>query len=1101
MKKTLCAVILVLLAILAAWLLVRHKTSTPSEAPGEREFVAAMQSAKNLLDRGEAAQALIHCRQAVQLRPAHPDARLNLAIAHLYLNQPVEAANEAREIIQLDRHNAAAHYLLGCSLLRQAKFEEAIQSFQTSLNLDPNVAAAYFHLGLARVGAGQLESAVDEFLETVKLQPDHPAAYFQLSQVYNRLGQPQEAAEALQKHQEVRSKTKASLFTLADAERCKHTQARLPARMEQPDLTGIAVTFKDDTEAVFGADYTQWKGPAAVVDFSQDGRNSLLVCASNAIRMLVNSNGLLHATGTSIPLPSNIQPLQTLAADLDNNRLLEVIFLGRTNSRVIRCETNGMLRDVTAMTGLTDVGGRSAALLDLDFTGKLDLLAAAHDGTSIHLMRNHDNLLFRDATATTGLPANVPGIHGVYIEDWDGDDVNDVFLSRTNGPPLLFSKLRGGTLTNVTSTVGWPSGAIIAAADFNNDLRTDLVVVNQSQLTLLWGGKNQQSVIPLGRATFEAVQLFDFDNDGWLDMALLGEDLRLLRNLGEAGFRDVTGKTGLARMPKQHIRALYVADFDQDGDSDWVVWTSTGLRFWRNNGGNKNHQIKVVLQGNRSNASGLGVRLEVAAGGLRLTRRAQQLPIEIGVGQHQTLDALTVNWFDLALSSVEIKVSKDPLVIPEIVFPKGSCPYVYAWDGERFRFVSDFLSSSPLGLPVAEGRYAEADPEELLEVGNEHNFRPQQGHYILQITEELSEVLYLDMAKLVAVDHPSGTLAVSTSKMMPGRPFPPAEICIIQPQATLRKATRHDGLDVTDALKSNDQQMVGPAAVRVPQLRGQAEPWSITLDFGPLDHNQPLALVLTGWIRFGGGMGNMAAARNPALPFPFPELEAQTSDGAWHKVPVVVGTPAGKTKTILVDLTGKLPPNSRQLRLSTAFEIYWDSILLGRHSEVRPVLQERLPLSAQLHYRGYSPFLELPSHLPLTPDYSRLLPAPFWHIIPAGWCTRYGEVCELLLSTDNALAIVNGGDELTLKFDASLSPPPAGWKRTFFLHSVGWDKDTDFHIASGTTVEPLPWHGLDEQQYGRQPRPSFANDGWMQKYNTRWTGPSAVKRLSANARK
>jgi len=53
-------------------------------------------------------------------------------------------------------------------------------------------------------------------------------------------------------------------------------------------------------------------------------------------------------------------------------------------------------------------------------------------------------------------------------------------------------------------------------------------------------------------------------------------------------------------------------------------------------------------------------------------------------------------------------------------------------------------------------------------------------------------------------------------------------------------------------------------------------------------------LALTGWLRFGGGMANVAASHNPDLPFPFPKLEAQTATGDWHVLDVTVGAPAGK---------------------------------------------------------------------------------------------------------------------------------------------------------------------------------------------------------------
>jgi hypothetical protein len=116
-----------------------------------------------------------------------------------------------------------------------------------------------------------------------------------------------------------------------------------------------------------------------------------------------------------------------------------------------------------------------------------------------------------------------------------------------------------------------------------------------------------------------------------------------------------------------------------------------------------------------------------------------------------------------------------------------------------------------------------------------------------------------------------------------------------------------DGRDVTMLLTSADRQMVSPAKLRGPQLRGLAETHAVTLDFGPLEMARPLVLALTGWLRFGGGMANVSASHDASLPFPFPALEVETAAGNWEKVDVVVGAPAGKTKTILADLSGKLP--------------------------------------------------------------------------------------------------------------------------------------------------------------------------------------------------
>ena len=181
------------------------------------------------------------------------------------------------------------------------------------------------------------------------------------------------------------------------------------------------------------------------------------------------------------------------------------------------------------------------------------------------------------------------------------------------------------------------------------------------------------------------------------------------------------------------------------------------------------------------------------------------------------------------------------------------------------------------------------------------------------------------------------------------------------------------------------------------------------------------------------------------------------------------------------------------MRLTAAFEIHWDRIALFKkrdNSETRIVA---LPATkTDLHWRGYSEFESWPWYLPLTPNYTNVKQTADWTITPQGWCTRYGPIDELIAGRDQAMVLLNGGDELTLHFAAaSLKERSPGTVRDFFLYSVGWDKDADFHCELGWQVEPLPWHGMDSQRYGQQERPAF-DDGWIKRYNTRWVGPHTL---------
>jgi hypothetical protein len=670
----------------------------------------------------------------------------------------------------------------------------------------------------------------------------------------------------------------------------------------------------------------------------------------------------------------------------------------------------------------------------------------------------------------------------------------DVIVSRTSAAPLLLEKQRGGFLVPMEQT-NWASGAVFCAADFDNDLRPDLAVLSGGTISLCFSSGERKEITFEGPAGFRRILAVDHDNDGWLDLWAVGERIRAWRNAGLAGFQEKTAALGLNQLGK--VSEVHFADFDKDCDSDVVVALANGgLRYLRNEGGNANSQIKVQLIGNRSNASGIGCKVEITTVGLRLIRTVHRLPVEIGVAKHQSLDSFLVHWFNWPQGLAQAPVDcKEPLLALELTIQEGSCPYVYAWDGERFRFITDILGAAPLGLPIAEGRYIEADPEEFVWIGNEQSFRPKNEAYELQITEELREVLYLDEAKLVVVDHEPGTEVHATDKLRPGKPFPPGKIATLHNGHPLTKAEMLDGQDVTSALQKVDGWRVSPPKLRAPQLRGLAEPHGVILDFGRLDISKPLVLVMNGWLRFGGGMANIAASHDPALPFPFPMLEAEVAPGIWKTVDVTVGAPAGKTKTIIVDLEGKLDAGTLRLRLTHAFEIHWDRIaLLEKKANPATTIVSIPPLEADLHYRGFSALQNLPPDWPLTPDYERVSANSYWTITPGGWCTRYGDVLELIALRDEGLALLNGGDELTLKFPMnSLPSKRPGAVRDFFLYVDGWDKDSDFHVAAGMKVEPLPFHGMDAQRYGRERRPQFPSDTLHSKYNSRWVEGTVLK--------
>jgi Flp pilus assembly protein TadD len=951
-------------------------------APGgpADQFLRLMNAGKNYLDQGDATNALAIYKKAGALVPNDADVHLNLANSYLVGGVAEEAIREADEVLKLEPNSAAAYFVKGSAYLRLSNPEEAAKALENAKKIDPGETATFFQLGMARMGLKQWDGAIAAFQEGIGMDPNHlhSTAHYLLAQALLRAGRQDEAQQELQHHQ-ANIEGGGPAVSAATFERSKYTQARVPFKLQQPDKEGVSVRFIDATKEVLGDDAQNFSGPIGVIDANHSGWNSLFVVekgpvpgAGRTFRLLWNTNGTFHPYGAPYPAIPGANYSKMLVGDLQNDRFDDIVVLGDKGSHLFKFGTNGLAMDVSTLSRLNTLSAIDGTLMDLDFTGKLDLIAVTGSTNDVRVYRQFGPLFFTDITSTSGIPASLHNAQAVMMEDWNRDENMDVIASRKARPPLLLEKQRGGRLVPREPT-NWVAGAVACTGDFDNDLRPDLAVVSDGKITICFnGGERKEIIFSANAEIFRQIEAIDYDNDGWLDLWAVGEKIRVWRNLGLSGFQEQTAQLGLDKFDGGAVSEIHFADFDMDCDSDVIVALAKGgLRYLRNEGGNANSQVKVQLFGNRSNASGLGCKVEIETGGLRLIRTVQRLPVEVGVGKYKMLDSFLVHWFNWPQGSAEVPVDcKEPLFALELTIQEGSCPYLYAWDGKSFRFVTDILGAAPLGLPIAAGRYIEADPEEFVWIGNEQAFPARDGKYQLQITEELREVLYLDEAKLVVVDHEPGTEVHSTDKLLPGKPFPRGALMTLHNEHPLQRAETLDGQEVTSALRTVDGRRVSPPKLRVPQLRGLAEPHGLVLDFGPLDSRKPLVLVMNGWLRFGGGMANIAASQDPSLPFPFPTLEAEVAPGTWKAVDVTVGAPAGKTKTILVDLEGKLEAGTRRLRLTEAFEIHWDRIaLMEKKPDARTKITFITPSEADLHFRGFSPLENLPPDCPLTPHY------------------------------------------------------------------------------------------------------------------------------------
>ncbi len=830
----------------------------------------------------------------------------------------------------------------------------------------------------------------------------------------------------------------------------------------------------------------------ALGDFDGDRRPDLArVVAGAEPRLEVRRAVGDWAPGAALPA-AGVERL--LVADLDNDGRLDLVGLGPERVRFWRGDGGGGFAEATTELGLDRFGAAAAAAIDFDAEGDLDLaLAGGKSGAKAGGKAGAE--LLRNALAGALEPVgakSLPKLALSEVADFVASDLDrdgDLDLAVAHGGGLtLLENLRQGTFGDATAAAGLGGAAAAraaASADLDNDGWPDLVTAGRG-LTFHRNTGGRFAAWGLGEglgtsASFSAVVAFDADNDGRLDLAVGGPAALAVLTQRPAGgwtFLNLDGAPADAS-------ALAAADLDGDGDLDLVTAGPQGLHRLENRGGNANRWLAVRLKGlekgsGKNNVFGLGATLEVRAGSAYQFREATADVTHFGLGKLARADLLRVVWNN-GVPQNRLAPALDQIVVEEQVL-KGSCPFLYAWDGERVRFVTDLLWGSPAGLPVAPGVWAGADPDELVRV---EGAAPRDGVYDLRITEELWEAAFFDHVRLWVVDHPADVEVASSLKILPGERVPERVLGTRDARPAARVEDGR-GEDVTTRVAARDGVFAG--GFRPSPYQGvAAEPWHLTIDLGPAAAARPagpVRLLLDGWIFPADASLNLAVAQRGDLATSPPRLEVETAEG-WRVLMPSMGFPAGKTKTMVVD-TPPLPAGARRLRIVATQWLSWDRVAwsLAPADGAPRVVARLLPETAELAYRGFSALVREAPNAPHTYEYGRVSPESPWLPFP-GRYTRYGDVRELLESPDDRSVILAAGDELALTFGVEeLPPPPAGWRRAVFLESHGWDKDADRNTWEAQRVEPLPFRAMTGYPWG--PGEAFPDTPLHREYRQRW---------------
>jgi hypothetical protein len=347
----------------------------------------------------------------------------------------------------------------------------------------------------------------------------------------------------------------------------------------------------------------------------------------------------------------------------------------------------------------------------------------------------------------------------------------------------------------------------------------------------------------------------------------------------------------------------------------------------------------------------------------------------------------------------------------------------------------------------------------------------------------MEEVNYVDQLRLVAVDHPEGTEVYPNERFLSERPFA-AEKTVVSAAARAPLGAWDDsGDDVSELLRERDHKYVRDFTNL--SFAGFANKHTLTLDVGEWSSTNPLHLMLSGFIEYFSASSMYAAWQAGLEPIP-PYVEAQLADGSWKRVIDDMGFPAGLPRTIVVDLTGKLPLGTRKIRVTTNLQIYWDQALIDNGPEVAGrIRQTELPLGqAKLAFRGYPQQVDGETPGDLTYRYDQIsATGPF--VRQRGSYTNYGDVTSLLKKVGDKFVIFGSGEEIDAEFSAAPLPPlPAHWKRDYFFYANGFVKDMDFYEALPFTVADMPFHGMSAYPYPRSEH--FPDDAGSVAYRLNW---------------
>ncbi len=1127
-----------LLLIMTTGIGCHSKPSLPKQSSSQySEYVSSFYVGLAALQVGDDVRADSELARSTRLVPGEPAGWGNWGILALRQRNYDEAAQRLEQTRKLAPQNDSVYYLLGLLEAGRGQSTQAIANYRKAVALNPGNLNAIYQLAqeVERQGDPGSEDEFQKLMqEILQQQPGNLAALLELSRIAAKRGDTtilRNAVAAIQSKSkgwpaEVQ-KQLSELQTASDGPDphvaavrttfLRNVLMRTPdfrqslnalkpppgeeakpflrfLRLENPVFTPAPADLKMafDVKEIENTNGTKWSWIGAI---SLAGKGTPAIIHANGSTVQI-------ATGVTVAFPGGAKQIGPgvngiVPIDFNYDFKMDLVCVGAGGLRFYRQDDPSHFIDVTAKTGLArslingDYAGAWA--VDIDADGDLDILVASTKG-SVTVLRNNGDGTFTPLST-------FPGIEGVKQFVWadlNGDGNPDAsFVDGTN-QLHIFTNERSGRFSEIAVPSGGKGTRAITAADASHlgildllGIKDDGSILRISESNGSWTVTTITSIPDSAKYLGATVRLYaaDLDNNGAIDLLLArssaGTDVGNQEALVWFG-DEKGGFTAPVKLAAPNT-VLGIADLNKDGRLDLLGLSSEGRPSEALNHGTRNYhwqliqpRAKQAVGDQRINSFGIGGEIEIRSGLLVQMQPITGPQIHFGLGEQNNVDVARILWPNGSMRA-EFALKADQDIVTEQRL-KGSCPFLFAFNGTRMNFVKDTVPwGSAIGLRINNiGTAAIAATEEWYKIGGKE-LLPHDGYYDLRITGELWETYYYDYLALMAVDHPVGTQVFTDERFVV--PAVKPRIIALGPSHKISAAMDDNRTDVTAIVHDLDNNYLDTFGRG--QYQGVTRDHYVEVDLGKdLPNVGPLYIVAKGWLHPSDSSINVAMGQGHHDPPRALSLEVSDDHGGWIVARKNLGFPAGRKKICLLDISGLFRPNApHKIRLRTNLEIYWDSIEWAQGLPNTNLRIARLsPTVADLHYRGYSAIHQANSSSPEIPDYGQLASTKqTWRDL-AGYYTRYGDVRELLAGIDDRYVIMNAGDEISLRFPELVQPSP-GWVRDYVIAGDGWIKDGDYNSTYSRTVRPLPHH--DQTQYNTAP--GELEDEWTyRKHPTDW---------------